>query len=112
MIIRNNAEADLIRLRTREGMAVAARGANSRASNPSCPTGSRRNCGACTTLAITRSATWPSWPRCPARRCTGPSAGRRPPHRAEETPPPIAEGHTRVPRPLSQKLGRLCGNSA
>ena len=30
------------------------------------------------------------------RRCTGPSAGRRPPHSAEETPPLIAEGHTVV----------------
>ena len=32
------------------------------------------------------------------RRCTGPSAGRRPPHSAEETPPLIAEGHTRPTR--------------
>src|SRR3954467_9060569 len=58
-------EADLIRLRTREGMAVARARASSRASSPSCPTGSRRSCAACTTPAITRSVTWPSCSRSP-----------------------------------------------
>src|SRR6476659_2482629 len=76
-------EADLIRLRTREGMRSPAPGARSRASSPSCPTAKRRSCGACTTPAMTRSAIWPSCSRCPARRCTAPSAGRRPPHSAE-----------------------------
>src|SRR4051794_14180488 len=86
------------------GWRSPAPGASSRANNPSCPTGSRRNCGACTTPASTRSATWPSCSRCPARRCTGPSVGRHPPHSAEETPPLIAEDHTGSQgRGLSQK---------
>src|SRR4051794_19437444 len=44
------------------------------------------SCAACTTAAITRSAIWPSCSRCPARRCTAPSAGRRPPHIAPKEP--------------------------
>ena len=53
-------EADLIRLRTREGMAVARSRASCAASSRSSPTSSRRNCVACTTPAITRSAILPS----------------------------------------------------
>ena len=58
-------EADLIRLRTREGMAIARAGASCGASSPSCPTSSRASCAACTTPATTRSATWPSCSRSP-----------------------------------------------
>src|SRR6476659_1878358 len=87
-------EADLIRLRTREGMAVARARGKLKGKSPSCPTGSRRSCAACTTPAITRSASGPSCARGPPRRCTEPSAGRRPPHSAKGTPRFISEGHT------------------
>ena len=54
-------EADLIRLRTREGVKIArAKGADSRANSPNCQTSTRKSCAACMELASTRSATWQS----------------------------------------------------
>lgn len=51
-------EADLIKLRTREGMAVARAKGKLRGKSPSCPIGSRRNFVACTIRATIPSATW------------------------------------------------------
>ena len=62
-------EADLLRMRTREGMAVARARGKLRANNPSCPTGSRPNWGTCTPPAIIPSPTSPSCSPSPARRC-------------------------------------------
>ena len=54
-------EADLIRMRTREGMAIArARGGNCAASSPNCPTDSSGNSAACMPRASIPSATSPS----------------------------------------------------
>lgn len=89
-------EADLIRLRTREGMAIARARESCAASSPSSPTSSRGNCAGCTTPASTRSAIWLSCSRCPARPSTAPSCDSRPPRSAEEKPPLISEGHTEI----------------
>ncbi|MFM0114648.1 recombinase family protein [Paraburkholderia nemoris] len=63
-------EADLIRLRTREGMASRERRENSGASNPSSPSDSKRSCVVCMTTATIPLAIWPSCFRFPAQPCT------------------------------------------
>ena len=52
-------EADLIRLRTREGMAIARARGNCAASSPNCPTVSSGNSAACTSPASIPSAISP-----------------------------------------------------
>ena len=53
-------EADLIRMRTREGMAIARVGGNCAASSPNCPTDSSGNSAACMPRASIPSAISPS----------------------------------------------------
>ena len=53
-------EADLIRMRTREGMAIARAKGNCAASSPNCPTVSSGNSAACTAPASIPSATLPN----------------------------------------------------
>ena len=53
-------EADLIRVRTREGMAIARARGNCTASSPSCPTDSSGNSAACMPRASIPSAISPS----------------------------------------------------
>ncbi len=64
-------EADLIRLRTREGMKIARAKAGSGANSPSCQTSSRRSSAACMEPANTRSAIWRSCFLSLDRRFTG-----------------------------------------
>lgn len=51
-------EADLIRLRTREGMAIARAKGRLRVSNPSFPSNNTKSCVECMTPAAIPSATW------------------------------------------------------
>jgi len=64
-------EVDLLRMRTREGMAVARAKGKLAANNPSCPAVSRPTWSPCTMQATTRSPTWPNCSRCRGPRCTG-----------------------------------------
>src|SRR4029450_10205242 len=70
-------EADLIRMRTREGMAMARAKGKLRASAPSSRTNSTKSCGGCTILASTPSATWRNSSPSPALLSTAPLPGRR-----------------------------------
>jgi DNA invertase Pin-like site-specific DNA recombinase len=69
-------ESDLIRMRTREGMAVARARGKLRGKNPSSRIARRGSCAGCTTPAIIQSAIWPRSSRCPAPRCTARCSGR------------------------------------
>ncbi len=75
-------EVDLLRTRTREGMAVARAKGRLRGKQPSCPPSSRPNCGACTPPATTPSPTSPNFSASAEPRCTGLSNGK-PPEKAD-----------------------------
>lgn len=70
-------EADLIKMRTREGMAVARAKGKLRGKSRSSRIGSRRNSVVCTTVATIRSVTWPSCFRSHDQQSTEPSAVRQ-----------------------------------
>jgi DNA invertase Pin-like site-specific DNA recombinase len=72
-------EADLIHLRTREGMAMPAPRASYAANSRSSPTSSRGNCARCTAPASTRSAIWRRCSRSRGRRSVGRSLKNDPP---------------------------------
>ena len=76
-------EADLIRLRTREGMAVARARGKLKGKQPKLSDRQQKELRRMHDTGDYSTAIWPSCSRCPARRCTAPSAGRRPPHSAE-----------------------------
>ena len=67
-------EADLIRMRTREGMAIARAKGKLRASSPSSPKSSNENSAACMSPATTPLAIWPTCSPFRGRPFTGRSA--------------------------------------
>lgn len=69
-------EADLIRMRTREGMAIA-RAKGKLRGNRSCPTNSTRSCAGCTTPVNIRSVTWRNCSQFLGQRSTAPSLAPR-----------------------------------
>ena len=69
-------EVDLLRMRTREGMAVARAKGKLRPSNPSCRPSSRPSCAACTAPASTPSPTSPNCSTSPDPPSTAPSHDR------------------------------------
>ena len=71
-------EVDLLRMRTRQGMAVARAKGDSDAANPSSRPSSGPNCGACTPPAATPSPIWPNCSPCAGPPCTGPSSAASP----------------------------------
>jgi hypothetical protein len=79
-------EVDLLRLRTREGMAWRGRRASCAASNRSCRPASRRIWSSSTVPAITQSLIWPNCSVCPDRRCTGYWSVSGWPRRSRERP--------------------------
>jgi hypothetical protein len=71
-------EVDLLRMRAREGMAVARAKADSEAASLSSRPGSRPNCGVCTPPATTSLPIWPNCSPCPGPPCTGLSSAAPP----------------------------------
>ncbi len=70
-------EADLIRARTREGMAIAKAKAGSGGARQSSPPSRRRTWWSCTGPARTPAVSWPSCSGWPGPPCTGQSAVAR-----------------------------------
>jgi len=64
-------EADLIRMRTREGMAIARARGKLRERRRNCPKNRGKNSDACMTQGTTRSAISPRSSRCHAQPSTG-----------------------------------------
>lgn len=58
------------------------------------------SCGACTTAAITQSATYRSCSQSPGRPFTGRLPGRRVPNSSEDFAPLISESHTQIDNDL------------
>ena len=94
-------EADLIRMRTREGMAIARAKGKLKGKRPSSLTNSKKSCGGCTTPASTLSARWrSSSPRLPPNRIPDPrqegstKLRRYAPHSIEDLTPVIDSGHS------------------
>lgn len=64
-------EGDLIRIRTREGMAIARAKGKLREKQPNCLRNKRKNCAECMKPGSTRLAIWLSYFRCLGQRFTG-----------------------------------------
>lgn len=80
-------EGDLIRMRTREGMAIARAKGKLRGKQPKLSEKRQKELRGCTRPATTRSATWPSCSTCRGRRFTGRSRANRrePPERLDRS---------------------------
>ena len=89
-------ESDLIRMRTREGMAVARAKGKLRGKKPKLSARQARELAACTTPASTASATSPKSSRSPAPLSIAPFSANPPPHSNQETPPNTDQAQTQA----------------